>query len=141
MKRDLGDGIELDDDPQRIDVAAVHAFLTEHAYWALGRSRERQKDLVRDADRVVGLYDGERQIGFTRTVSDGNSIAYLADVYVLPAYRGQGLGTELVRASVDEGPYANVCWVLHTEDAHGLYEKFGFENPRPKLLERPPRRR
>jgi ribosomal protein S18 acetylase RimI-like enzyme len=141
VKQDLGDGIELDDDPARVDVAAVHAFLTEHAYWALGRSRERQQELVRDADRVVGLYDGERQIGFTRTVSDGNSIAYLADVYVLPAYRGRGLGTELVRASVDEGPYANVCWVLHTEDAHGLYEKFGFGKPRPKLLERPPRRR
>jgi ribosomal protein S18 acetylase RimI-like enzyme len=140
VKRDLGDGFELDDDPQRVDVAAVHAFLTAHAYWALGRPRERQEELVRDADRVVGLYEGDRQIGFTRTVSDGNSIAYLADVYVLPEYRGRGLGIELVRASVDEGPYAKVCWVLHTEDAHALYAKFGFGVPRTKLLERPPKR-
>lgn len=141
MKRDLGDGLELDDDPGRVDVRAVHAFLTEHAYWALGRTLERQEELVQGADRVVGLYDGDRQIGFTRTVSDGNSIAYLADVYVLPEYRGRALGTELVRASVDEGPYANVCWVLHTEDAHGLYQKFGFGAPRPKLMERSPRSR
>ena len=139
MKRDLGDGIEVDDDPQRVDVRAVHAFLTEHAYWALGRSLERQKQLVGQADRVVGLYEGDRQIGFTRTVTDGNSIAYLADVYVLPEYRGRGLGIELVRASVDEGPYANVCWVLHTEDAHSLYERFGFGPARPKLMERPRR--
>jgi ribosomal protein S18 acetylase RimI-like enzyme len=141
VKRVLGNGFELDDDPRRVDVAAVHAFLTEHAYWALGRTLERQQELVSAAGRVVGLYHRDRQIGFTRTVSDGNSIAYLADVYVLPEYRRRGFGAELVRASVDEGPYADVCWVLHTEDAHGLYRRFGFGTPRPKLMELPPKAR
>jgi GNAT superfamily N-acetyltransferase len=94
---------------------------------------------VREASRVVGLYHEDRQIGFSRTVSDGASIAYLADVYVLPEWRGRGLGTELVRASVEEGPYARTRWVLHTLDAHPLYRTFGFGDPSQRLMERPAR--
>jgi len=137
--RDLGDGYELDDDRDRIDVAVVHAFLSEQAYWALGRPRERQERLVREAARVLGLYCGGEQVGFARAVSDGNSIAYLADVYVLPEHRGRGLGLELVREMVERGPFAHVRWILHTEDGHGLYAKVGFGPPGPKVMERPVR--
>ena len=91
---------------------------------------------MREASRVVGLYDGERQVGFCRAVSDGTSIAYLADVYVLPEYRGRGLGEELVREMVENGPLAEVRWLLHTSDMHGLYRKFGFDEPNYKVLER-----
>jgi GNAT superfamily N-acetyltransferase len=70
-------------------------------------------------------------------VSDGR-IAYLADVYVLREHRGRGLGAELVRASVDEGPQRDQRWLLHTRDAHGLYERFGFGPPSERVLERPP---
>jgi len=136
MKRDLGDGFELDDDRDRIDVATVHAFLSEHAYWALGRPRERQERLVRESARVVGLYRDGAQVGFARAVTDGNSIAYLADVYVLPEFRGRGFGLELVREVVERGPYAHVRWILHTEDGHGLYAKLGFGPPGPKVMER-----
>ena len=139
MIRDLGDGYELDDDRDRIDVAAVHAFLSEHAYWALGRPRERQERLVRESSRVLGLYRDGAQVGFARAVSDGNSIAYLADVYVLPEHRGRGLGVELVREMVERGPFAHVRWILHTEDGHGLYVKLGFGPPGPKVMERPAR--
>ena len=137
MARALGGGIEVDDDPARIDLDEVHRFISTEAYWAIGRPREVQERLVAGASRVVGLYDGGRQIGFCRAVTDGVSFAYLADVYVLPAFRGRGLGVELVREMVEHGPLAGQRWILHTADAHGLYEKFRFGPPDPKLLERP----
>jgi GNAT superfamily N-acetyltransferase len=136
MRRTLGDGYELDDDLGRIDRAAVHAFLTR-SYWAEGRSREVQDALIEGAARIVGLYHDGAQVGFSRTVSDGHTQSYLADVYVLGEHRGRGLGVELVRFSVDEGPFAHTKWLLHTADAHDLYRKFGFAEPDAKLLERP----
>jgi GNAT superfamily N-acetyltransferase len=138
VKRALPGGFELDDDRNRIDVDAVHAFLSEHAYWARGRPREIVERLIREASRVVGLYHEERQIGFARTVSDGQSFAYLADVYVLPEHRGKSLGIELVREAVDNGPFADRRWLLHTEDAHALYERLGFGPGSWKLMERAP---
>src|SRR5205085_4691118 len=97
MRRELHDGIELDDDPARVDVDAVHDFLSNHAYWAKGRDRETVEHTVRDASRVVGLYWDGRQVGFARAFTDGVAAVYLADVYVLPELRGRGLGVELVR--------------------------------------------
>jgi GNAT superfamily N-acetyltransferase len=136
MIRDLGSGLQLDDDKDRIDVDEVYRFLSEESYWAVGRSRETVERLVREASRVVGLYDGDRQIGFCRAFTDGVASAYLADVYVLPEYRGRGLGEQLVREMVENGPYAGVTWLLHTTDMHPLYRKLGFEEPNYKVLER-----
>jgi len=134
-RKELPGGYELDDDLARVDVDAVHEFLTS-SYWAEGRSRETVERLVRDAQRVVGLYLDGAQAGFTRTVSDGTGFAYLADVYVLPEHRGRGLGLELVRFTVEEGPYAPLKWLLHTRDMHGLYRKLGFGEPDERLMER-----
>ena len=136
MKRALPGGFELDDDRSRIDVAEVHRFLAEESYWARGRAYETVETLVREASRVVGLYAGARQIGFARAVSDGVAFAYLADVYVLPEFRGRGLGFELVREAVDRGPLAHVRWVLHTADAHEFYARLGFGPPSPLLMVR-----
>jgi len=136
MRRVLPDGFELDDDPARIDVDAVHRYLAEESYWAAGRPRETVERLVRQATRVVGLYHGGEQVGFARAVSDGVAVAYLADVYVLSAHRGQGLGLELVREVVERGPYARVRWLLHTSDAHRLYARVGFGPPGERLMER-----
>jgi len=136
VKRDLGDGYELDDDPARIDHEAVHRYLSEESYWARGRARDVQDALIDGAARVVGLYHDGVQVGFTRTLSDGYAQSYLADVYVLGEHRGRGLGVELVRFSVDEGPLAATKWFLHTADAHDLYRKFGFAEPSSKALER-----
>ena len=138
MRRELPGGFELDDDPSRIDFEAVYDYLAREAYWARGRLRETVERLVREAQRVVGLYHGDRQVGFSRTASDGVAFAYLADVYVLPEYRGRGLGLELVRFTVEEGPYADRKWLLHTQDAHALYEKVGFDRPTWKTMERDP---
>src|ERR671933_435802 len=103
MRRALPDGLQLDDDAARGDLHQPQPGLSTDAYWALGRARETVERLVRDAQRVVGAYDAERLVGFCRVVSDGVSFAYLADVYVWPAYRGRGVGLELVREAVDNG--------------------------------------
>jgi GNAT superfamily N-acetyltransferase len=137
VKRALAGGYELDDDPARVDVDAVHAYLTR-SYWAEGRPRETVERLVREATRVVGVYFDGAQVGFARAFSDGVALAYLADVYVLDEHRGRGLGVELVREIVENGPLAGVKWALHTRDAHELYRRFGFSEPeRPdQLMER-----
>jgi GNAT superfamily N-acetyltransferase len=136
VRRPLRDGYDLDDDRDRVDRAAVHAFLV-HSYWAEGRSREVSDALVASAARVVGLYRGDALVGFARIVSDGHTVAYLADVYVLDEHRGRGFGLELVRFAVCEGPLAGVRkWLLHTRDAHGLYRQLGFDVPDERLMER-----
>jgi ribosomal protein S18 acetylase RimI-like enzyme len=137
VRRDLGDGYELDDDPARIDLHAVHAYVSGESYWAKGRPLERQAAMNRAAARLVGLYHKGEQVGFTRTaVVGGMQIAYLFDVYVLEEHRGRGLGEKLVRETVDDGPYADHRWLLDTTDAHGLYAKFGFQAPSDRLMER-----
>ncbi|MGA2454172.1 MAG: GNAT family N-acetyltransferase [Solirubrobacteraceae bacterium] len=142
MRRELADGFELDDDPARIDVDAVHAFISGESYWGRGRPRERVERAIRGSSRVVGLYRDGEQVGFARAVSDGVIVAYLADVYVLSAYRGRGLGLELVREIVDgggaRGISSDVRWLLHTADAQDLYAKLGFREDAPAypLMER-----
>jgi GNAT superfamily N-acetyltransferase len=140
VKQQLAYGYELDDDRARIDRDAVHRFISEESYWAKGRPRETMDGLIERAARNVGLYapDGS-QVGYSRTVDAPDAwLVYLADVYVLDGHRGRGLGVELVRFTVDEGAFAGRRWVLHTLDAHRLYEKFGFEAGA-RLLERPSR--
>jgi GNAT superfamily N-acetyltransferase len=139
MRRPLGDGFELDDDRRRIDLAAVHAFLSEESYWARGRSREVMEGAIAGSARVVGLYHEGDQAGFARAVSDGATFAYLADVYVLASHRGRGLGLELIREIVDGGPGWDVRWLLHTADAQPLYAKLGFAEmppPHPQMERR-----
>jgi GNAT superfamily N-acetyltransferase len=137
VKRDLGDGYELDDDPARIDREAVHRYLSEESYWARGRSPAVSDAVIGEAARVVGLYRGDEQVGFVRIVSDGHTVAYVADVYVLESHRGRGLGVELVRFALEDGPIAGVTkWGLHTKDAHLLYERFGFAEPDGRYMER-----
>jgi GNAT superfamily N-acetyltransferase len=139
MRRELGGGYELDDDPDRIDVAAVHRFISEESYWAPGREYELQERLIRGAARVVGLYHEGDQIGFCRAATAfGLPNVYLADVYVLTEHRGRGLGVQLVREMIERGPFADRAWLLHTGDAHELYRKFGFAAPGEKLMERLP---
>jgi GNAT superfamily N-acetyltransferase len=138
VKRRLADGLELDDDKGRIDRAEVHRYLCDESYWASGRPRETQDRLVDEATRIVGLYDGERQIGFCRAVTDGVSFVYLADVYVLEEYRGRGLGEAMVREMVERSDMTHLKWLLHTSDMHPLYRKLGFDVPGPKVMERLP---
>jgi ribosomal protein S18 acetylase RimI-like enzyme len=126
MRRELGHGFELDDDPARIDARAVHAYISGESYWGRGRSLELVERTISGSQRVVGLYLDGHQVGFARAVSDGVTVGYLADVYVLAEHRGRGLGLELVRETLDGGGGWPVRWLLHTADAQGLYRKLGF---------------
>jgi GNAT superfamily N-acetyltransferase len=130
MRRALPDGYELDDDPARIDVDYVFRYLAGESYWARGRPREVVERSIAGSLRVVGLYHGGAQVGFARVISDGAVLAYLADVFVDAGHRGHGLGTALVRETVDGGPHSDLSWRLDTSDAAGLYAKFGFTERR-----------
>ena len=133
-------GYEVDDDPARIDVDAVWAFLSHDAYWGRWRTRADVERQIAGAWRVVGCYHCDHGlVGFARAVSDGVALAYLADVFVVAGHRGRGLGQKLVAAMIDEGPGAKFRWLLHTDDAHDLYRQFGFAEPDQTLMERPAR--
>ena len=136
MRRAVGN-YELDDDPARIDPAAAAAFLTTEAYWGRWRTEADISRQIAAAWRLVGAYDpAGAMIGLARAISDGGS-AYLADVYVLPAHRGRGLGKAVVAMMIEEGPGAGFRWMLHTSDAYGLYRQFGFAPPPDNYMERP----
>lgn len=136
-------GFELDDDAARIDADAAWEFLSSEAYWARWRTRSDFERQLVSSWRAVGAYavgaGPARMVGFARAVSDGVAFAYLADVYVLAEARGHGLGEGLVRLMIEDGPGAHFRWMLHTRDAHGLYERFGFAPPGTGVLERPAR--
>jgi GNAT superfamily N-acetyltransferase len=111
-------------DGGRIDIEAVHAFLTQ-AYWSVGISY----DVVRRAvehSLCFGLFHEGRQIGFARVLTDYSKFAYLSDVYVLPEYRGQGLGRWLIQVVFGHPELKDFNWMLCTRDAHGLYQQEGF---------------
>jgi GNAT superfamily N-acetyltransferase len=139
VRRELADGYELDDDPDRVDIDTVHRYLSEESYWAKGRPRQEVQRLVEEATRVIGIYapDGS-QVAFCRVASDGAAFAFLGDVFVLEGHRGRGLGRELVGEAVERGPQSNVRWFLGTDDAHGLYADYGFGRPSERIMERPP---
>ena len=120
------DNFEIDDDRSRLDVDAIHDFLSNESYWAGNRSREQTETAIANSI-CFGVYDGERQIGFARVVSDKATFAYLGDVYILEEYRGRGLSKWLMQVIVDHSELQGLRrWVLATKDAHGLYEKYGF---------------
>jgi ribosomal protein S18 acetylase RimI-like enzyme len=130
---------ELDDDRRRVDRDTLWRFLSTQAYWGRWRTRSVVEQQLESAWRVVGVYQSASgaMIGFARAVSDGAGFAYLADVYIDKEFRGLGLGVELVATMIDRGPGASFRWTLHTSDAHGLYERFGFTQPDRTYLERP----
>lgn len=112
-------------DPARLDVDAIVDMLTR-AYWAAGRPRERTERALRNS-LVFGVYDGDRQIGLARVITDTSIFAYLCDVFIHEDYRGHGLGKWLVRTLMEHPDLADVRrWLLVTSDAHGLYRQFGF---------------
>lgn len=119
------EGFEISDDPSRLDAGAVHAFLST-SYWARGISRERVERSIAGS-LCFGLYRDGAQIGFARAVSDRATFAWLADVYVLAPFRGQGLGRWLVETVLSHPELAGLRrWQLVTRDAQTLYRPLGF---------------
>jgi GNAT superfamily N-acetyltransferase len=120
-------------DRQRLDLEVIHGFLAR-SYWAQGRSRQRVA-LAIERSLPLGLYHGEAQVGFARVLTDFVVLAFLADVFVLEAHRGQGLGAWLVEVATGLPALASVRrWLLGTRDAHGLYRRFGFGEPAAGVL-------
>jgi GNAT superfamily N-acetyltransferase len=118
--------VEITTDQSRVDVDVVHNFLSQSAYWALGRPRATVERSIRNSLCFSVFCDGE-QVGFARVVSDRAVFAYLMDVFVLPEYRGRGISKTLLRTILDHPDLQNLrLFLLVTRDAHGLYEKFGF---------------
>ncbi|MFF2494647.1 GNAT family N-acetyltransferase [Agromyces sp. NPDC058064] len=120
--------LDFSTDPERLDREVVHRWLSEHAYWALGRSRATQ-DAAIDGSMNFGVYDRVTgaQLAYARVVTDRVTFGWLCDVIVDPAARGERLGVSLVEYVLGELDALHLKRVvLITGDAHGLYEKFDF---------------
>ena len=125
------DHFTISTDPSRLDVEAVVDML-QRAYWAQGRSRERTERALKNS-LVFGIYDGDKQIGLARIVSDYAVFAYLCDVFIHEEYRAQGIGKWLMQTIHSHPDLQGLRrWTLVTRDAHTLYSQFGWmplDNP------------
>ena len=126
-------GFTLSTDPARLDIPAIHRFLSTEAYWCQGIPLAVvEKAIVHSL--CFGVYadpasdQPERQVGFARVIADYATYAYICDVFILQEYRGHGLGKWLV-SCIREHPHLQGLrrWSLATYDAHGLYAQFGFQ--------------
>ncbi|MGH7466596.1 MAG: GNAT family N-acetyltransferase [Longimicrobiales bacterium] len=117
---------EITTDPARLDAVAIHDFLSNHAYWALGRSLETvQRTLANSL--CFGVYHGEQQVGLARVITDYATYGYLCDVYVLPEFRGRGLGFWLIDRVLQHPELQTLNkFSLVTREAQELYRRFGF---------------
>jgi GNAT superfamily N-acetyltransferase len=113
------------DDQSRADIDFVHASLNT-TYWAENRPRRVvEKSLKKSV--LLSLFEGDEQIGFARIVSDEATFAWICDVFVHPEHRGKGLGVWLMECTMAHPAMEVPLQILATRDAHGLYEKFGFQ--------------
>ncbi len=120
------DSFTISTDPARLDLDTICDFLTR-AYWARGRPRERTERALKNS-LVFGLYEGSRQIGLARVVSDYAIFAYLCDVFIHEDYRGRGLGKWLMETVMGHPDLQGLRrWTLAISDAHSLYRRFGFK--------------
>ncbi|GIL05255.1 GNAT family N-acetyltransferase [Betaproteobacteria bacterium PRO7] len=119
--------IEVSTDAGRIDRALVHRYLSQESYWARGIDRATL-DRALDHSLCFGAFAQERQVGFARVITDRATFGYVADVFVLPEWRGRGVAQALMRA-IDAYPALQRLrrMALVTRDAHGLYARCGFK--------------
>ena len=112
-------------DPARLDFEVIHTYLTR-SYWKAGVSRDQVEAAARGS-MCFGVYHHETQVGYARVIGDRSDFAYLADVFILEAYQGKGLGKWLMTVIFAHPELAQIKnWLLRTADAHGLYAQFGF---------------
>jgi GNAT superfamily N-acetyltransferase len=117
--------LEISTDPSRLDVEMIHAFLAT-SYWAAGRSREMIDRSIANSIAFGGYVAG-RQVAFGRVVTDRAVFGHLADIFVIPEFRGRGISKRLVATMLEHPDVACLPGIqLRTRDAHGLYARFGF---------------
>jgi GNAT superfamily N-acetyltransferase len=133
----IEDEYEISTDNKRLDLALIHDFLANESYWAKGIPPQVVKKSI-DNSLCFGVYHQDRQVGFARVVTDYATAAYVGDVFILEPYRGKGLGKRLVGTIMNHPELQGLrLWLLGTLDAHGLYEKYGFQRvAETPLLER-----
>jgi GNAT superfamily N-acetyltransferase len=120
------DGFCISTEKERLDLKAIHHFLSTQAYWSLNIPLSRVEKAVTHSLNF-GLYSPEQQIGYARVISDFSSVAYLGDVYILPSFRGKGLSKWLIQTIMAYPELQGLRrWILSTADAHGLYRQFGW---------------
>lgn len=121
-------------DKTKLDLIAIHDFLSNHSGWSNHIPLERVKTSI-DHSLNFGLFHQGKQIGFARVISDYSTIAYLGDIYVLDSYRGQGLSKKLMDIVMTHPNLQGLRrWILLTSTADWLYEKYGFQKlPQPEL--------
>ena len=120
------DEFTISTERERLQLDAIHKFLSEESYWASNRTKEQTERAIKNS-LPFGVYKGENQIGFARVVTDYATFAYLGDVYILNEFRGQGLSKWLMEVISNHSELQGFRrWILATKDAHTLYEKFGF---------------
>ncbi|MBG9375361.1 GNAT family N-acetyltransferase [Panacibacter sp. DH6] len=123
-------------DQSKLDIDTVYNYIAYESYWAQGITKDVVEKSVANS-LCFGLYKGAAQIGFARLVTDKATFAYLADVFVLEAYRGKGLSKWLMQViHAHPGLQTLRRWLLGTRDAHGLYEQFGWTRFTPEIAER-----
>ena len=134
-------------DRERLDLNVIHDYLSRESYWAQGRSLETVERSIANS-LPFGIYKDDKLVGFGRVVTDYATFGWIADVFVLDEFRGQGLSKWLVEVMLAHPELQGFRrWVLATKDAHGLYRKYGFaellkperwmERPDPKMQESP----
>src|SRR5437879_10303721 len=117
-------------DNERLDLAIIHDFISNHSYWGRGR---RIKTVQRSLDHSLnfGIFKNDQQVGFARVVTDFATFAWVADLFILEEHRGQGLAKWLMKSILSHPELQGFRrWVLATKDAHELYRKFGFQELR-----------
>lgn len=127
--------LRISTDKRDLDVDAIHAFLANEAYWSRGIPRATVMRAI-EGSLCFGGFLGNRQVAFARVVTDAATFAYLADVFVLPEFRGHGYSKQIVTAVVAHPQLQGLRRIiLATSDAHGLYAQYGFAAPaRPQSL-------
>jgi GNAT superfamily N-acetyltransferase len=114
-------------DKSKLDLAVIHEFLRS-SYWSENIPKSIVEKSVKNS-LCFGAYEGEKQVGFARVITDYATFAYLGDVFILEAYRGQGLGKLLIQSILEHPELQGLRkWLLVTKDAHGLYRQFGFQD-------------
>jgi N-acetylglutamate synthase-like GNAT family acetyltransferase len=113
-------------DKSMLDMELIHRFLSERSYWAQNISRELVERSIENS-LCFGVYDGGRQVGFARAVTDYATFAYVADVFIVETHRARGISKQLMAAMRGHPSLQGLRrWHLVTTDAHGLYEQYGF---------------
>jgi len=118
-------GFCVSTDKTRLDIPLIHDFLSQRSYWAKGRAIEVVQVSIENS-LCFGVYEGSRQVGFARVVTDYATFSWLCDVFILETHRGRGLGKWLVETVVGCPGLKNTRrFLLATSDAHDLYAKYG----------------